>query len=439
MVSTLDLDLRPGSGIGPFELGASLFDVLDFLRRPSPPMFPSISVKYDAASPALSPIILHLRPYLDLVFSRKTQRLQTISLSLHLNNQIHIPLVLNYKNEVLSGPDVVPRRTAVQRMMGPTYKDERMKYPGVWFSFEDDASGATGVINSTEGNAEIKRVVVTQRQEQNEPEKEETEELDGLIPNSTMYGDIKKAVIKIHDGIYLYFFTPESEDPPIHIRLGVTTVEDLTCDLGPPVLTHYKEDDRMSIHATAQDDEESYFYNYFQHGLDFLISGKTHRVRKIIVHSNVPGSPLFQRYKRCPWEFSLSSQDTAPTPASHTIEPGTTPPTAELDAPAAKAGGKKKKKKAEGERPRTSFEVYDNTPNNSQETVAFYDTFDILKQKLGQGSRHSAQASMQLERTADLPHNELLTLSSSTTQLYAFDGVFCEASEVGDVLCVGLF
>ncbi|KAG8691580.1 hypothetical protein FRC11_000621 [Ceratobasidium sp. 423] len=251
-------------------------------------------------------------------------------------------------------------------MMGPTYKGERMRYPGVWFSFEDDVPSSTGTTNSAEGNAEVKRVVVTQRQEQSEHEKEEDPE---LVPNPTMYGDIKKAVIKIHDGIYLHFFTPESEDPPIHIRLGITTAEDLTCDLGPPVLTHYKEDDRMSIHATAQDDEESYFYNYFQHGLDFLISGKTHRVRKIIAHSNVPGSPLFQRYKRCPWEFSLSSQDTAPSP--HPIEPGTTPPVGpDLDAVVPKAGGKKK---AESGRLRTSFEVHDDTPNDSQETVAFYD------------------------------------------------------------------
>ncbi|CAE6479823.1 unnamed protein product [Rhizoctonia solani] len=437
MVKTLDLDLRPGLGAGPFELGASLFDVLNFLRQPSPPAFPSVSVKYDTTSPAASPIILHLRPHIDLLFTQQTQRLHTISLSLHRNNQQHIPLVLSYKDEVLSGPDVAPHRTAVQRMMGPTYKGERMRYPGVWFSFEDDVPGATGVPNTAEGNAEVKRVVVTQRQEQSEHDNEE--HFEEVVPNPTMYGDIKKAVIKIHDGIYLHFFTPEPEDPPIHIRLGVTTAEDLTCDLGPPVLTHYKEDDRMSIHATGQDDEESYFYNYFQHGMDFLISGKTHRVRKIIVHSNVPGSPLFQRYKRCPWEFSLSFQNAARP--SHPIEPGTTPPTAtDLDSSVPKIGKKNKiKKKTESERPRTSFEVYDNTPNDSQETVAFYDTIDILKSKLGQGSRHSAQPSMQLERTADLPQNELLTLSNSTTHLYAFDGVFCEASELGDVLCVGLF
>lgn len=102
--------------------------------------------------------------------------------------------MLSYKNEVLSGPDVVPHRTAVQRMMGPTYKGEHMKYPGVWFSFDDDLPGNAGVTNPTEGNSEVRRVVVTQRQEQRE--KEPDEDSDEVVPNSTMYGEIKKAVIK---------------------------------------------------------------------------------------------------------------------------------------------------------------------------------------------------------------------------------------------------
>lgn len=67
--------------------------------------------------------------------------------------------------------------------------------------------------------------------------------------------------------------------------------------------------------------ETTDFMNYFNHGIDCFIDGSTHILRKIIVHSNtvssldqVPlftditwcklGSPLFQRYKRCPWEIS---------------------------------------------------------------------------------------------------------------------------------------
>jgi Uncharacterised protein family (UPF0183) len=100
-----------------------------------------------------------------------------------------------------------------------------------------------------------------------------------------------------------------SSNPPIHIRLGETTAQDLMVDLGPPLRTHYKEDERMTIHSTSQVSErgtesecrgilalwivmtETYhtadFYNYFQHGLDFLISGPSHLVKKIIIHSNV--------------------------------------------------------------------------------------------------------------------------------------------------------
>lgn len=34
------------------------------------------------------------------------------------------------------------------------------------------------------------------------------------------------------------------------------------------------------------------FYNYFQHGIDFLISEHTHIVKKIVLHSNVV-CPIF--------------------------------------------------------------------------------------------------------------------------------------------------
>ncbi|KAG8704128.1 hypothetical protein FRC09_003749 [Ceratobasidium sp. 395] len=438
MVNTLDLDLRPGSGLGPFELGSSLFDVLALLRRPSPPIFPSVSVKFDTAQPALSPIILHLRPHLDLLFARQTQRLHTISLSLRRNVHSHPPLVLSYKNEILAGPDVVLRRTTVQRTMGPTYKGERMRYPGVWFSFDEDTPGAGAAGNATnngEANAEVKRVVITQR-EGEDGEKEDN--ADEVLLDPVMYGDVKKAVIKVHDGVYLHFYSPEQDAEPIHVQIGVTTAEDLTCDLGPPVLTHYKEDDRMAIHTTAKDDEESYFYNYFQHGLDFLISGKTHRVRKIILHTNVPGSPLFQRYKRCPWEFALDNRDNtlgAPTPEIRL----TPSPTPDSDVSPSRPSGKKKKKKTEAEGTRASFEVQPSRPSVSEEALTFYDSIDILKTHLISGTRNPPQPSMQLERTADLPHHELLTLPNATTHLFAFDGVVCESSEVGDVLCVVLF
>lgn len=40
------------------------------------------------------------------------------------------------------------------------------------------------------------------------------------------------------------------------------------------------------------------FYNYFQYGIDILLSGTTHTVKKIILHSNIVRR-LFAIY----WEY----------------------------------------------------------------------------------------------------------------------------------------
>lgn len=43
----------------------------------------------------------------------------------------------------------------------------------------------------------------------------------------------------------------------VHVRLGVTTAQDLILDLGPPLRTFYREDDRMAIHSRTRTDEDS--------------------------------------------------------------------------------------------------------------------------------------------------------------------------------------
>jgi hypothetical protein len=87
-------------------------------------------------------------------------------------------------------------------------------------------------------------------------------------------------------------------------------------DLGAPARVHYKTDDRMSIHAgtvrTGADGDvdaggdcectgrvpgaalsgcRADFYNYFQHGIDVLLSGD-HVVKKIILHTNIVRAAL---------------------------------------------------------------------------------------------------------------------------------------------------
>jgi hypothetical protein len=112
----------------------------------------------------------------------------------------------------------------------------------------------------------------------------------------------------VHDGVVIH--TYPSSSTPVSVQLGITTAQDLILSLGKPSQVYYKTDDRMNIHASvpsSEADAESDcvfmrdfffvllyltildFYNYFQHWIDVLISGSEHKVKKIILHTNVVG------------------------------------------------------------------------------------------------------------------------------------------------------
>ena len=52
----------------------------------------------------------------------------------------------------------------------------------------------------------------------------------------------------------MYFYP--SGTVPTRVLLGETSAQDLTCDLGPPLRVHYKEDDRMAIHSRRVTEDE---------------------------------------------------------------------------------------------------------------------------------------------------------------------------------------
>ncbi|KAG9011560.1 hypothetical protein FRB94_008129 [Tulasnella sp. JGI-2019a] len=340
----LELDLRPGHGLGAFELGASLWTILEFLQHHTQKtIHPQVDIKYDTTSPANSPVVLHIKPHLDLIFSPSSQRLTLISL--HRLRAPGTSLIVKYKEKIISsnssttgdGKGTVFRRGGVNQVFGPTYVGELMRYPGVWFGFEEDGVGGTasGVGNGLghgkdDRNQEVKRIVITQRTGGGDEGVQELDALDEPLECPEMYGDLRRAVIGVDSRsstpfIDLSFYLPPTTTPsnalPIQIRLGETTVQDLIADIGSPLRVHYKEDDRMQIYRKSSPmegnregegtDDEAYFYNYFQYGMDFLIDGVTHTVRKVVLHSNVPGSHLFQRYKRCPWEIETPSKNAA--------------------------------------------------------------------------------------------------------------------------------
>ncbi|KAJ2920098.1 hypothetical protein MD484_g343, partial [Candolleomyces efflorescens] len=321
MYSTLNVDIRPGEGLGIFDIGASLWTILDRLRELHH-MFPQVDVKYDPDASAVTPIIVHVRPHLDLLFSGKGQRLHSISVR-RLRDP-NPPVMLRYNDTVISSTEEVLRRVVVNRIFGPTYPGDELRYPGLWFSFEDDsiAEGIQGP-SVVDREQEVKRVFISQKGNDGRGE----DALGEVKECSVMEGDVSRAIVKIHDGIVLNFY---GSSKSFHVRLGETKAQDLSMELGPPSRIHYKEDERMSIHSSKKhadgEDDRGYFYNYFDHGIDFLISDSTHIVKKIVLHTNIvsvaalttqllpitprkPGTPLFQRYKRCSWEIEGSPED----------------------------------------------------------------------------------------------------------------------------------
>ncbi|KAL0070671.1 hypothetical protein AAF712_001892 [Marasmius tenuissimus] len=376
MFSALDVDIRPGSGVGIFEIGTSLWTVLDAIRRMQH-QFPQVDVKYDPDASATTSIILHLRPHVDLLFSGKHQRLHTICI--RKLRDPNPPVILRYKDSVLSSSDEVLRRVGVSRTFGPTYPGEDLRYPGLWFSFDEDGigEGRKGA-HPEDRTQEVKRVLVSQKGLD-----KEGDALGEVGECPIMDGDIALALVKVHDGITLHFHP--STLSPAHIRIGKTTAQDLSVLLGAPLRVHYKEDDRMKIHSSNADSaspETGYFYNYFQHGIDFLLSGQDHVVKKIVLHSNVPGTPLFQRYKRCNWEIEGKPEDDE-----------------------------------------------DDTPPRKR----FYDRFETISHFL---SPRQPPPSMLLDRTDE---EDDITLPSSTTRLHGYDGIILEVSEASNVVSVTLF
>ena len=214
MFSALDLDIRPGSGIGMFELGSlscftkstvyspditppgsSLWSVISALRTLQH-LFPQVEVKFDPENASTTPVILHLRPYFDLLFSAYHQRLHMICL--RKPRESHPPLTLRYKDSVICSGGEPLVKVKISRTFGPTYPGDELRYPGVWFSFDDDATsdslkGSSSHAIADNRSKEVKRVIITQKDTQGG----ERDPLDEVTLCPIMYGDISRAVVKV--------------------------------------------------------------------------------------------------------------------------------------------------------------------------------------------------------------------------------------------------
>nr|XP_019046369.1 hypothetical protein I302_05113 [Kwoniella bestiolae CBS 10118]OCF25299.1 hypothetical protein I302_05113 [Kwoniella bestiolae CBS 10118] len=286
-------EVTPGEGVGIFQLGDNLWHALELIRTHKTE-YPKVEVSWDVDSPHKSATTIHL-PHLTLYFppSPIYQLLSLITITLpspSSNSSSSISpanqLELSYETEILSSAHMPLTRARVGRLMGPTFLDkagDKLDFPGITFILHSDNLGDAGF-----GPREdvVHRIMVKPG---------EDEELQARLIS---------CVIQPNKGITLAL----DEDHILPITIGETTSQDLLLDLGAPLRKFWKEDDRLEKMWGGDPHKENGkgFWNYFQYGLDFLVS-KDGIVIKILCHSNIPGTPLFQRYARCPWILPISS------------------------------------------------------------------------------------------------------------------------------------
>lgn len=178
--------------------GSSLWTILETLRRLQH-HFPQVDVKFDPDTNTTTPIILHLRPHISLLFSGTHQRLHTISI--HALQDSNPPLILKYKDTVLSSPEEVLRRVGVSRTFGPTYPSssgsDDLKYPGLWFSFEEDGVGikSDGLKGQEAEDRlhEVKKIMISQKSNDGKVQ----DALGEVAECAVMHGDVERAIIKV--------------------------------------------------------------------------------------------------------------------------------------------------------------------------------------------------------------------------------------------------
>ena len=77
-----------------------------------------------------------------------------------------------------------------------------------------------------------------------------------------------------------------------------------------------KDNDAVKIHSAATENTgpADYFYNYFHLGVDVLFDGRSHMMKKVILHTNHPTHELFSQYARCFFQVPIAPSDAGKMP-----------------------------------------------------------------------------------------------------------------------------
>ncbi|GAA0144074.1 hypothetical protein LIER_04608 [Lithospermum erythrorhizon] len=329
------LDLRPGKGLGPFSLGMPICEAFAQIEQ-QPNIYDVVHVKYFDEDPLKLDIVISFPDHgFHLRFDPWSQRLRLIEIFDVKRLQIR------YSTSVIGGPSSLATFVAVYALFGPTYPGifdkERsvytLFYPGLSFAFP-----IPGQYNDCCHDREAE--LPLEFPDGTTPVTCRVSVYDNNTDSKVGVGSLmEKACVPPLQAGSLYM-------EEVHVKLGEelwfssggqnipfgASPQDVWTELGRPCGIHQKQVDQMVIHSASDPRPRTtlcgdYFYNYFKRGLDILFDGKTHKIKKFVLHTNYPGHSDFNSYMKCNFVIYTSEGDRLfhqdMSTSKHTITPDT--------------------------------------------------------------------------------------------------------------------
>lgn len=323
------------------ELGASLYDVLNYL------ISQGFNMKFVFSETEIieTPYILLIKQLsIRLIFNGDNQLLQFIELDKFDN------LNLFYKDRKVGSLSL---KNIYNNSFGPTYPGKIcdghyiLSYPGISFKFLippqlGDVDKKNMLMKLLEQDLiNLLTIVVHHEQNYQDVYKNQIaykEDAYSLMDSSSSINkmnhktegvDIARLDVNMPLGKVMIRFRhhPDVNVRRFEIILTKTLQQDVLSIIGPPDEVFIKNDSRLNIHNDTKKsknntngndspqgsstdggsgDVDEVFHNYFRYGFDLLYdisSNQGAKVKKIILHNNLPNSLFFQKYKKCIWRM----------------------------------------------------------------------------------------------------------------------------------------
>lgn len=307
----LDLELIPERAIATksweIALGSPIGMVIRILQKNCKEI-KSVELAYCEYSTEADDLVLNLNnDGVRLIFCSQTQKLRQIEI------YDLAQCALRYGGLHINSKSAVPSLAQIDASFGATHPGEFdpksncfvLTFRGIAFSFDSD--------REPESSATVRRCTIF----------DGAELIMAMPPRIAFRDTIQADICEIgldEDGrpnrICFSLITDSANDGYSEftriVKFGDFS-QDVQTEIGCPDNIHFKSEDKMKIHLGQQaGNYTDYFFNYFSLGIDLLFCGKTHQVKKFILHTNYPNHYDFSIYDRCEFRIPVSESSLKP-------------------------------------------------------------------------------------------------------------------------------